>query len=124
MKVTFIENVLFSRTRYRAGQTTDLEDSMAEKLVKSGLCSPVAEIKADENLDQKDLNPNEKEPEVLETEAEETAEEKVVDPFPGLQALNIKEQADQKETDAPVVEESKKVVVNVQRRRRTSNKKK
>ena len=124
MKVTFIENVLFSRTRYRAGQTTDLEDSMAEKLVKSGLCSPVAEIKAAENLDQKDLNPNEKEPEVLETEAEETAEEKVVDPFPGLQALNIKEQADQKETDAPVVEESKKVVVNVQRRRRTSNKKK
>lgn len=122
MKVTFIENVLFARTRYRAGQTIDLDDSAAERLVKSGLCSPTDEIQAAENLDQKDLEPNEKESEVLETEAEESTEE--VDPFPGLQALDIKEKDDAQETEAQSAEEPKKVVINVKRRRRATSQKK
>lgn len=124
MKVTFIENVLFARTRYRAGQTIDLDDSAAKRLVKSGLCSPTDEIQAAENLDQKDLEPNEKESEVLETEAEESTEEKEVDPFPGLQALDIKEQDDAQETEAQSAEEPKKVVINVKRRRRDTSQKK
>ena len=113
MKVTFIENVLFARTRYRAGQTFDLDESAAKRLVQSGLCSLVDEIQAAENLDQKDLEPNEKESEVLETEAEESTEEKEVDPFPGLQ-----------ETEDQSAEEPKKVVINVKRRRRATSKKK
>lgn len=122
MKVTFIENVLFARTRYRAGQTIDLDDSAAKRLVKSGLCSPTDEIQAAENLDQKDLEPNEKESEVLETEAEESTEE--VDPFPGLQALDIMEKDDAQETEAQSAEEPKKVVINVKRRRRATSQKK
>lgn len=81
--------------------------------MKSGLCSPTDEIQAAENLDQKDLEPNEKESEVLETETEESTEEKEVDPFPGLQALDIKEQDDSQETEAQSAEEPKKVVINV-----------
>lgn len=123
MKVTFIENVLFARTRYRAGQTIDLDDSAAQRLVKSGLCSPTDEIQAAENLDQKDLEPNEKESEVLETEAEESTEEEV-DPFPGLQALDIEEQDDAQETEAQSAEEPKKLVINVKRRRRATSQKK
>lgn len=123
MKVTFIENVLFARTRYRAGQTIDLDDSAAKRLVKSGLCSPTDEIQAAENLDQKDLEPNEKESEVLETEAEESTEEEV-DPFPGLRALDIKEQDDAQETEAQSAEEPKKLVINVKRRRRATSQKK
>ena len=123
MKVTFIENVLFARTRYRAGQTIDLDDSAAKRLVKSGLCSPTDEIQAAENLDQKDLEPNEKESEVLETEAEESTEEEV-DPFPGLQALDIEEQDDAQETEAQSAEEPKKLVINVKRRRRATSQKK